>query len=165
MRSYQRFLLLLGAVFVPLLGVLVADWLLRGLHYTREDVFDAPPLRPGCIVAWIVGFFVYEWLYQPTDLGFWSRWLGELWTPKYQIGASVPSFVVAFLLTAATVWLGSAVPQLALVGNLSRTSLTAARRASAAARSTRPVPGGRSAHERRSTHAAAQTSGPSTRGG
>jgi ABC-type spermidine/putrescine transport system permease subunit II len=51
---------------------------------------------------------VYEWLYQPTDLGFWTRWLGHLWTPKYQIGASVPSFVVAFLLTAAAVWLGSA---------------------------------------------------------
>jgi nucleobase:cation symporter-1, NCS1 family len=108
MRSYQRFLLLLGAVFVPLLGVLIADWLLRGMHYTRKDVFAAPALRPGSVVAWIVGFFVYEWLYQPTDLGFWSRWLGELWTPKYQIGASIPSFVVAFLLTAAAGWLGSA---------------------------------------------------------
>jgi nucleobase:cation symporter-1, NCS1 family len=108
MRSYQRFLLLLGAVFVPLLGVLVADWLLRGLHYTREDIFEGPAVRPGCIGAWLVGFFVYEWLYQPTDLGFWSRWLGDLWTPKYQIGASVPSFVVAFLLAAAAVWLGSA---------------------------------------------------------
>src|SRR5262249_22660260 len=53
MRSYQRFLLLLGAVFVPLLGVLIADWLLRGAHYTREDVFDAPALRPGCVLAWI----------------------------------------------------------------------------------------------------------------
>jgi putative hydroxymethylpyrimidine transporter CytX len=108
MRSYQRFLLLLGAVFVPLLGVLVADWLLRGMHYTREDVFAAPALRPGSVVAWIAGFFVYEWLYQPTDLGFWSHWLAELWTPEYQIGASVPAFGVAFLLTAAAGWLGSA---------------------------------------------------------
>jgi putative hydroxymethylpyrimidine transporter CytX len=108
MRSYQRFLLLLGAVFVPLLGVLIADWLLRGMHYSREDVFAAPALRPGSVVAWIVGFFVYEWLYQPTGLGFWSHWLGELWTPQYRIGASVPSFVVAFLLTAAAGWLGSA---------------------------------------------------------
>ena len=108
MRSYQRFLLLLGAVFVPLLGVLVADWLLKGMHYTRADVFEAPALRPGAVVAWFAGFFVYEWLYQPIGLGFWTRWLGELWTPKYQIGASLPSFVVAFLLTAAAVWLGSA---------------------------------------------------------
>jgi nucleobase:cation symporter-1, NCS1 family len=108
MRSYQRFLLLLGAVFVPLLGVLVADWLLRGMHYTRDDVFEAPALRPASVFAWAAGFFVYEWLYQPTDLGFWSRWLGDLWTPHYEIGASVPSFAVAFLLTAAAVWLGSA---------------------------------------------------------
>jgi putative hydroxymethylpyrimidine transporter CytX len=108
MRSYQRFLLLLGAVFVPLLGVLIADWLLKGVHYTREDIFDGPALRPGCVMAWLAGFFVYEWLYQPTDLGFWSRWLGHLWTPTYKIGASLPSFVVAFLLTAAAVWLGSA---------------------------------------------------------
>ncbi len=108
MRSYQRFLLLLGAVFVPLLGVLVADWLLRGMHYTRDDVFAAPALRPASVFAWVAGFFVYEWLYQPTDLGFWSRWLGDLWTPHYEIGASLPSFVVAFLLTAAARWLGSA---------------------------------------------------------
>jgi nucleobase:cation symporter-1, NCS1 family len=108
MRSYQRFLLLLGAVFVPLLGVLVADWLARGMHYTREDVFEGPALRPGAVLAWVVGFFVYEWLYQPTDLGFWSDWLSKLWTPTYKIGASVPSFVVAFLLMAAAGWLGSA---------------------------------------------------------
>jgi nucleobase:cation symporter-1, NCS1 family len=107
MRSYQRFLLLLGAVFVPLLGVLVADWLLAGAHYTRTHVFDSPAFRTANIVAWLAGFGVYEWLYQPTDLGFWSRWVGHLPTPSYQIGASVPSFAVAFLLTAAAVTLGS----------------------------------------------------------
>jgi len=107
MRSYQRFLLLLGAVFVPLLGVLVADWLLAGAHYTRHHVFDGPAFRPANIFAWLAGFGVYEWLYQPTDLGFWTRWVGHLPTPSYQIGASVPSFAVAFLLTAAAVTLGS----------------------------------------------------------
>ena len=107
MRSYQRFLLLLGAVFVPLLGVLVADWLLAGAHYTRRHIFEGPAFRPANIVAWLVGFLVYEWLYQPTDLGFWSRWVSHLPAPSYQFGASVPSFTVAFLLTAAAVWLGS----------------------------------------------------------
>jgi NCS1 family nucleobase:cation symporter-1 len=107
MRSYQRFLLLLGAVFVPLLGVLVADWLLAGAHYTRNHFFAGPAFRPGNIVAWVAGFVAYEWLYQPTDLGFWSRWVGRLPTPSYQIGASVPSFAVAFLLAAVAVTLGS----------------------------------------------------------
>jgi NCS1 family nucleobase:cation symporter-1 len=108
MRSYQRFLLLLGAVFVPLLGVLLADWLLAGAHYTRAHIFDGPAVRPGAIVAWLAGFVAYEWLSQPADLGFWSRWISHLPTPSYQIGASIPSFVVAFLLTAAAVKLGSA---------------------------------------------------------
>jgi len=108
MRSYQRFLLLLGAVFVPLLGVLVADWLLAGAHYTRERIFGGPRVRVGPIAAWVAGFVAYEWLYQPTGLGFWSRLLGHLPTPSYAIGASVPGFAVAFGLTAAFVTLGSA---------------------------------------------------------
>ena len=99
MRSYQRFLLLLGAVFVPLLGVLVAHWLLSGAHYTRRDIFEGPAVRPGSIVAWVAGFLLYEWLYQPQDLGFWSDLLDNLPTPSYQIGASLPSFALAFVLT------------------------------------------------------------------
>ena len=98
MRSYQRFLLLLGSVFVPLLGVLVAHWLLNGAHYARHDIFDSPAVRPGSIIAWAAGFVLYEWLYQPADLGFWTRWLSHLPTPEYQIGASLPSFTLAFVL-------------------------------------------------------------------
>src|SRR6266545_3875681 len=113
MRSYQRFLLLLGAVFVPLLGVLVAHWLLNGAHYTRSDVFEGPPIRPGSIVAWVAGFLLYEWLYQPADLGFWSGWLGHLPTPSYQIGASLPSFALAFVLTSLAGLASRRVPALA----------------------------------------------------
>ena len=108
MRSYQRFLLLLGAVFVPLLGVLVADWLGAGARYSPERIFAGPAFRPGSIVAWVVGFVAYEWLYQPTGLGFWSRALAHLPTPSYAIGASVPGFAVAFLLSAAFAYVGSA---------------------------------------------------------
>jgi nucleobase:cation symporter-1, NCS1 family len=108
MRSYQRFLLLLGAVFVPLLGVLLADWILSGAHYTAREIFEGPLFRPGTIAAWVAGFIVYEWLYQPADLGFWSRWVDHLPTPSYQIGASLPSFAVAFVLATVAAWLGSA---------------------------------------------------------
>jgi nucleobase:cation symporter-1, NCS1 family len=108
MRSYQRFLLLLGAVFVPLLGVLVADWLLSGAHYTRERIFGGPAIRVGPVVAWVAGFLIYEWLYQPTGLGFWSRLIARIPTPSYAIGASVPGFAASFLLTALFVTLGSA---------------------------------------------------------
>jgi putative hydroxymethylpyrimidine transporter CytX len=108
MRSYQRFLLLLGAVFVPLLGVLVAHWLSVGAGYSPRHIFDGPVLRPGSILAWATGFFLYEWLYQPADLGFWTRLLHHLPTPSYQIGASLPSFAAAFALTIAVRTLDSA---------------------------------------------------------
>ncbi len=108
MRSYQRFLLLLGAVFVPLLGVLLADWILAGARYTARDIFEGPLFRPGSIIAWAAGFVLYEWLYQPADLGFWSDWVSHLPTPSYQIGASLPSFALAFVLATIAGSLGSA---------------------------------------------------------
>src|SRR5204863_408917 len=42
LRSYQSFLLLLGSVFVPLFGVLLADCLLAGAHYREHDFFSGP---------------------------------------------------------------------------------------------------------------------------
>src|SRR4051812_36724176 len=76
LTSYSQFLYLLGAFFVPLFGVLLADWIQRGLHYTRDDVFGGPAFRPGMIVAWLCGFALYEWLAQSQDLGFWTDFLG-----------------------------------------------------------------------------------------
>ena len=76
-RSYQQFLLLLGAFFVPLFGVLLADWLVAGRHYTREHIFAGPLWRPGMIVSWLVGFCLYEWLAQTQGLGFWTHWLSQ----------------------------------------------------------------------------------------
>ena len=42
LRNYQPFLFLLGSFFVPLFGVLLADWLLAGRRYERDDIFAAP---------------------------------------------------------------------------------------------------------------------------
>jgi nucleobase:cation symporter-1, NCS1 family len=93
--SYYDFLLLLGSVFVPLFAVLLADWLAAGAHYTPEDVFDGPPWRPGLIAAWIAGFALYQWLY-PTGPGWWVDGMDKLNPPDWGIGATVPSFLVAF---------------------------------------------------------------------
>jgi purine-cytosine permease-like protein len=49
--SYQTFLLLLGSFFVPLFGVLLADWLAAGSHYSEQDVFGGPAVRPGMVGA------------------------------------------------------------------------------------------------------------------
>ena len=101
LTSYQQFLLLLGAFFVPLFGVLLADWLVAGCHYDRDAVFRAPAFRPGMIAAWLLGFCLYEWLAQTPGLGFWTRFLAELHPPHGGIGASLPSFGAAFVLALA----------------------------------------------------------------
>src|SRR5215217_583686 len=102
LTQYQQFLLLLGAFFVPLFGVLLADWLLAGAHYSADDVFRGPPFRPGMMGAWLAGFLVYEWLAQTQGLGFWTDLLARLHPPGSSIGASLPGFAVAFGLGAAT---------------------------------------------------------------
>jgi putative hydroxymethylpyrimidine transporter CytX len=101
LTRYQQFLLLLGAFFVPLFGVLLADWLVAGRRYTREHVFGSPLWRPGMIASWLAGFCVYEWLAQTQGLGFWTRFLGELHPPAGGIGASLPGFAVSFGLAFA----------------------------------------------------------------
>jgi nucleobase:cation symporter-1, NCS1 family len=100
LTQYQQFLLLLGAFFVPLFGVLLADWLQRGLHYTRDDIFRAPEVRPGMILAWLCGFALYEWLAQTQGLGFWTDFLARLHPLHSQIGASLPSFALSFALAS-----------------------------------------------------------------
>jgi len=93
--TYQSFLLLLGSVFVPLFAVLLADWLVAGSHYTREDVFEAPAWRPGLIAAWLGGFALYQWLF-PTGPSWWVDLVQNLDPPSWEIGATVPSFLAAF---------------------------------------------------------------------
>ena len=97
--SYQSFLLLLGSVFVPLFAVLLADWLAAGAHYTAEDVFAAPRWRPGLVAAWIVGFVLYQWLF-PTGPSWWVEAVDRLHPPDWGIGATVPSFLVAFAIAS-----------------------------------------------------------------
>jgi len=110
LREYQSFLLLLGAFFVPLFGVLLAHWLLRGAHYSEQDVFAAPTLRVELLAAWLVGFLVYQWLV-PIGPGWWLDLVDEIRPGTAgldAIGASVPSFAVAFAAAAAAVLAGRA---------------------------------------------------------
>src|SRR3954447_12467049 len=104
LTQYSRFLYLLGAFFVPLFGVLLADWIQRGMHYTRADVFKGPAVRPGMIFAWLCGFLFYEWLATSTgatsDLGFWTSFLKRLHPLDPQIGASLPRLRLAFALAS-----------------------------------------------------------------
>jgi purine-cytosine permease-like protein len=98
LTQYQQFLLLLGAFFVPLFGVLLADWLVAGRHYSSDRIFRGPAWRPGMIASWLAGFLLYEWIAQTQGLGFWSRLLAHLHPPGSGIGASLPGFAASFTL-------------------------------------------------------------------
>jgi putative hydroxymethylpyrimidine transporter CytX len=97
LSSFDTFLLLLGSLFVPLFGVLLADWLAAGRRYGADVVFGAPAWRPAMVVVWAFGFALYQWL-APTGPDRWVDLVGRLDPPSWGIGATVPSFVVTLAL-------------------------------------------------------------------
>lgn len=101
--SYESFLILLGSFFVPLFGVLLADWLAAGARYGEQDVFAGPALRGGMIAAWIAGFALYQWLH-PVGPSWWTDAIGD--GAELGIGATLPSFAVSFALGLAVATLG-----------------------------------------------------------
>ncbi len=100
--SYATFLYLLGSFFVPLLGVLLADWLLAGSHYSREHIFGGPAVRLELLAAWLAGFALYQWL-SPVGPAWWLELLERTRPAPFSFTASVPSFAAAFLLACLAV--------------------------------------------------------------
>ncbi|HEY2073299.1 MAG TPA: cytosine permease, partial [Gaiellaceae bacterium] len=96
--NYQNFLYLLGSFFVPLFGVLVADWLTEHAHYEPTNVFNDVEWRPAALVAWLVGFGLYQWL-SPVGPAWWTRLVAHTHPQSVSFTASLPSFAAAFALT------------------------------------------------------------------
>jgi NCS1 family nucleobase:cation symporter-1 len=97
--SYQNFLYLIGAVFVPMSGVLIAGWLRS--RATGWDVSENAPVRPGMLSAWLAGFVAYE-VISPTPLAHWSTFWTRLGQHLHTVGhawlsASLAAFVVALV--------------------------------------------------------------------
>jgi putative hydroxymethylpyrimidine transporter CytX len=70
--AYEAFLYLIGAVFVPLVGVFVVAYFVmpRGAW----DCSPTAPSRPWLLLPWAAGFVAYQ-LTLPTDLsGVWAGW-------------------------------------------------------------------------------------------
>jgi NCS1 family nucleobase:cation symporter-1 len=100
LSNFQPFLYLLGSFFVPLFGVLLADWLLAGRSYSELDLFSGPRVRVEMIAAWLAGFALYQWLY-PEGPGWWVRLVAHAHPHALPWGgASLPSFAAAFVLAA-----------------------------------------------------------------
>jgi putative hydroxymethylpyrimidine transporter CytX len=93
--QYGSFLLLLGSFFVPLFGVLLAQWLAG-----EREIFGAPAVRPGQIAAWLAGFVAYQWL-SPVGPTWWTGLVEHTHPGVGAIGGSLPSFAVAFAISLA----------------------------------------------------------------
>jgi putative hydroxymethylpyrimidine transporter CytX len=90
--SYQSFLFLLGSFFVPLFGVLAADF----LYGIRASV----SVRWSGMAAWLAGVALYQWI-QPTGPAWWGDALGRVpGAGDFTGGASLPAFALAFCLSA-----------------------------------------------------------------
>ena len=93
--NYQGFLYLLGSFFVPLFGVLLADWLLAGAHYSPSDIFATRALRLDSLAAWLVGFCLYQWL-SPVGPSWWTTLVEHTHPGNVSFTASLPAFAASF---------------------------------------------------------------------
>ena len=90
--NYETFILLIGAVFVPLFGVVLSDYyIVKHRKYTHSMMYGKDALKIGfpAIVAWSVGVLLYYLLSS----------LSPIYIPSWPaIGATIPSFIVSALL-------------------------------------------------------------------
>jgi len=107
--QYENFLFLMGSFFIPLFGVLVADYFfLRRRKYQSDELYTSSGAywyRGGVnvwgLVAWGVGVIAYH-ITNPTILGaFYADYIKLIPNAVTAYGGSLPSFIVAFVLYAA----------------------------------------------------------------
>ena len=100
-KDYENFLILIGGVFVPLLGVLAVDYFVVSRH--SWNLSEDAPSRALMLVPWAAGFVMYQ-LINPGYVSWWvtawtqvASWLH--FTPASWMSASILSFAVAALVT------------------------------------------------------------------
>jgi nucleobase:cation symporter-1, NCS1 family len=106
---YQNFLFVVGSFFVPLFGMLLADYfVLRRRSYRVKEFYKvhgaywySGGVNVSAVVIWAAGIVVYH-LANPSNLGaVFPAWQKLVPRALGSAGGSIPSFVVAFLLSLA----------------------------------------------------------------
>jgi nucleobase:cation symporter-1, NCS1 family len=99
--DYENFLILVGSVFVPLLGVLVVDYFL--ISRMRWSLGEDVATRWATLVPWVLGFCAYQ-LVNPGYISWWAHFWTHVqawvhFTPANWMSASLASFAVAAVAT------------------------------------------------------------------
>jgi cytosine/uracil/thiamine/allantoin permease len=113
-ETYEVFLFLIGSVFVPLFGVFAADYfVLRNARFDAEELFAGNGtywyrggVRWMALVPWAAGFIVFHWS-APVGPDGWKHAVESVFQALHLpfplfgsvIGASIPAFATAFLLS------------------------------------------------------------------
>lgn len=91
-EGYEQFLFLIGALFIPLFGVLLTDYFVikRG-KYLNDMMYGNKIIKIGypAIIAWAIGALLYYLLSQLSPI-----YLAQLPT----IGSTIPSLIISSLL-------------------------------------------------------------------
>jgi putative hydroxymethylpyrimidine transporter CytX len=100
-NDYYNFLVLIGSVFVPLLGVLLIDYF--GISRRRWDLSETAPARWAMLLPWFAGFVAYQMI-NPGYIAWWTSMWQHIddavgFTPSSWMSASLVSFFVAAIVT------------------------------------------------------------------
>jgi NCS1 family nucleobase:cation symporter-1 len=91
-EGYEQFLFLIGALFIPLFGVLLTDYfVIKRSKYQNDMMYGNKIIKIGypAVIAWAIGAVVYYLLSQLSPI-----YLSQLPT----IGSTIPSLIVSSLL-------------------------------------------------------------------
>ncbi|MFF5208566.1 purine-cytosine permease family protein [Streptosporangium sp. NPDC000396] len=102
-NSYGAFLSIIGAVFVPMFGVLAVDYFLLG-HGRNWDTSENAPSRWSMVIPWVLGFVTWWLLAAPPKVPWWANfWNGVReaigFVPQPWMSAAVGAFLVSGLIT------------------------------------------------------------------
>ena len=110
--SFEGFLLAIGAIFLPIFGVVLAEYYLRGggridvaaIDRRHGPYWYSAGFNVAALLAWLTGFLVYDWARGFASINYFLGLAGtSLNMPAFACGASLPCLlasVAAYLLLA-----------------------------------------------------------------